>query len=559
MPRVTKYSCDFETTADSDEITRVWAFGCCPINNPDDFSYCNSIDGFFKWLYTLSNATLYFHNLKFDGEFILHYLLTHEYVHSDNRMLDFGEFSTLISDKGIFYSMKICLKDIDGRKRYINIYDSLKLLPFKVSEIAKMFNLEIQKLEIDYTAKREINHELTDEEKEYLKHDVQIVAKALDIMFSQKLTKMTIGSNAMRDYKKIITDKHFSYYFPPPTYDADIRQSYKGGFTYVNPKFQNKDIGEGIVLDVNSLYPSVMYNRMLPYYEGKFFTGQYEYDRDYPLYIQMFRASFELKHNYIPTIQLKNNFRFCPTEYVTTSNGDEIPMCLTSVDLELFLKHYNVDYIEYLSGWKFRATDQLFKEYIDKWIAIKNESTISGNKPMRTLAKLMLNSLYGKFATNPIVTSKVPYLEDNIVKYKNGYTEHKTPVYVPLGSFVTAWARHTTITAAQALYDRFIYADTDSLHLVGTDRPDNIEIDDVKLGAWKLENTFTRARFLRAKTYIEDINGNLKVTCAGMPDACHDQVTWENFRLGASYSGKLQPKHINGGIILKDIDFSIKV
>lgn len=36
----------------------------------------------------------------------------------------------------------------------------------------------------------------------------------------------------------------------------------------------------------------------------------------------------------------------------------------------------------------------IFKDYIDKWIARKNEATLSGNGGQRQLAKLMLNSLY---------------------------------------------------------------------------------------------------------------------------------------------------------------------
>ena len=51
-----------------------------------------------------------------------------------------------------------------------------------------------------------------------------------------------------------------------------------------------------------------------------------------------------------------------------------------------------------------------FKEYIDKWISRKNNATIEKNYGQRTLAKLMLNSLYGKFATKLETKSKFPYL-----------------------------------------------------------------------------------------------------------------------------------------------------
>ena len=89
--------------------------------------------------------------------------------------------------------------------------------------------------------------------------DVQIMAKALKILFNEKLTRMTRASNALADYKEIITKQKFEHYFPKLDYeiDKDIRQSYKGGFTYLNPIYKEKDVGEGVVLDVNSLYPSV--------------------------------------------------------------------------------------------------------------------------------------------------------------------------------------------------------------------------------------------------------------------------------------------------------------
>lgn len=384
--------------------------------------------------------------------------------------------------------------------------------------------------------------------------------------------------------------------FPVPDYDKDVRQSYKGGFTYLSPLYKNKDVGTGLVFDVNSLYPSVMYERPLPYGEGIFFEGKYEPDDLYNLYVQMFTCQFELKEGYIPTIQLKNNLMFIPTQYIESSGTEEVTMCLTNVDLELFFEHYEVYNIEYHSGWKFKSTIGLFKDYIDKWITIKNESTLNGNKAMRTLAKLMLNALYGKFALNPNVCSKIPFLSEGVVKYVDGEKETRDPIYIPVGTFITAWARYKTITSAQKVYDKFIYADTDSLHLnislpqkikemdekdleklttkdlidLGVEIPEGFEVDPVKLGAWKLESRFFRARFIRQKSYIEDWNEPdtwntdrynkelLNITCAGMPKQCYQYVNWDNFREGQTFSGKLQPKHVEGGIILKEIEFTIK-
>ncbi|RZI37999.1 hypothetical protein EGT07_36435, partial [Herbaspirillum sp. HC18] len=129
------------------------------------------------------------------------------------------------------------------------------------------FNFPIKKGSIDYEKPRPIGYQPTDDEWDYLKNDIQIMAMALKIMFDQGLTRMTRGSDALGDYKdwvKITYGKsRFKQWFPVLSlgFDKDLRKAYKGGFTWVNKVFQGKNIGEGIVFDVNSLYPSQMYDR----------------------------------------------------------------------------------------------------------------------------------------------------------------------------------------------------------------------------------------------------------------------------------------------------------
>ena len=552
------YAADFETTTDVDDC-RVWAWAVCEVGNYDNFRYGVTIDELMGMCKKDKNNILYFHNLKFDGEFILYWLFHNGFKLNNETKLNTNEFSTLISDTGLFYSIEICFKRTKKEIVKVKILDSLKILPFSVEKVAQAFNLPISKLSINYQEKREIGHKLTEEEISYIKNDVEIVARAIEILHKQGLTKMTTGANALEEYKRIISKKLFEKWFPPPLYDSDIRQAYKGGFTYLNPKYCGKDIKNGIVLDVNSLYPSVMYYSPLPYGEGKYFTGKYINDDNYNLYIQMFRCQFKLKKGYIPTIQLKNNMFFVPTEYLESSKGEYITMCLTNIDLELFFEHYEVYDIDYISGWKFRSYIGLFKNYIDKWNKIKVQATIEKNGAMRSIAKLMLNSLYGKFALNPKVKSKYPFLgDDDIIHYKIVQEEDRKPIYIPMGVFITSWARYKTITSAQKVYDRFIYADTDSLHLEGEEIPEGLEISDTELGKWKLESRFTKARFIRQKSYIEEIDNKLKITCAGMPESCYKYVTWDNFHKGVEYNGKLKISHTSGGIVLLESPHTLR-
>lgn len=541
-------------------------------------TFGEDIDSFINYCSLINeSSSFYFHNLKFDGEFIIHYLLTHGFVHVNEKKLGVNQFSTIISDLNVFYCIKVKFKE----EVIISFFDSLKLLNFSVEEVTKAFNLSIKKLEIDYKAKREKGHKITDEEKEYLKHDVMIMSLALEKMFEMKITRMTIASNAMNFFKDTISKKRFEEWFKPPLYDKDLRQAYKGGFTYLNEIYRGKEVKEGIVLDVNSLYPSVMYYSPMPYGEGIYFDGKYVPDKLYNLYIQNITCQFRIKKDMIPTIQIKNNLSFVPTEYLSSSNGESINLTLTNVDLKLFLEHYDIYDVSYNWGWKYKSSTKIFKRYIDYWNELKVKATKEGNKPLRTIAKLMLNSLYGKFAASPEGRSKIPYLDNNIVKYKLSELEERTAYYLPISIFITSWARDKTIRSAQAVYHRFIYADTDSLHLEGTDIPENLLISDTELGKWKIESTFKRGKYLRQKCYIEDVvtpvdeiekfkkenpeclhlvskDSIINIVCAGMPKGCYKNVTWENFDYGSVFDGKLGVKHTDGGIVLVDTTFTIK-
>lgn len=88
--------------------------------------------------------------------------------------------------------------------------------------------------------------------------------------------------------------------------------------------------------------------------------------------------------------------------------------------------------------------------------------------------------------------------------------------------------------------DKYIYSDTDSIHclLPIEELKQFCEIDDVKLGAWKHESTFSKAKFIRQKCYLEIIDDKMKITCAGMPESCYKFVTFDNFKTGLSVPRK---------------------
>ena len=135
--------------------------------------------------------------------------------------------------------------------------------------------------------------------------------------------------------------------------------------------------------------------------------------------------------------------------------------------------------------------------------------------------------------------------DDNIIHFTITEKERKKGIYLPIGAFITAYAREKTIRTSQAIKDysiknynkdMYIYSDTDSIHTLLSIEELKLfcDIDPVKLGAWKHECSFSKARFVRQKCYIEEIDGKIEITCAGMPKSCYDYVTWKNFKTGFS-------------------------
>lgn len=466
-----KYVADFETATWLENETYVWAWALCNIDDPEEIIIGNTIESFIEEL-KKENIVIYFHNLKFDGELLIHYLFSIDYKRIDDKSERSDKtFLTLISDLGIFYSIEVYF-EVKGKKvKKVTIYDSLKIIPIAVDEIPASFGIPYHKLNLDYNRVREKGYILKPYEERYIKNDVRIVAIALKQMFDKNLTKMTIGSNALNNFKDTKGTLTFKRLFPLLNIELynDLKPSYRGGFTFLNKIYAEKINGETINLDVNSLYPSVMRYELMPYGEPIFFEGKYTEDKVYPLYIQRITCAFKIKKGKIPTIQLKGMKYWLENEYIESSKGEILALTLTNIDLELFLEQYDTYELTYWCGWKFKGMHGIFDSYIDYWVGIKNQATIDKNKGLRQIAKLMLNSLYGKFASSMKGQQKIPYLENDIVCYKLGEEEERKGVYLPIGAFITSYARNKTIRTSQAIktyslekygVDMYIYSDT---------------------------------------------------------------------------------------------------
>lgn len=551
-----------------------------------------------------------------------------------------GTFKYLVSDMGAWYNIKI--KRHDGH--IIELRDSLKLIPVSVAQMGKSFKTKHQKSSIEYTGYRVPGGVITDEEKEYIANDVLVVKEVLEIMFAEGHNKLTIGACCLSEYKEIIgtSPKGFSPYeemFPQldkytidkSIYNDDnadeyIRRSYHGGWCYVKEDRAGKLQGAGCTADVNSLYPSQMHSESgnrYPIGLPHFFRGIGDYNRikDDPTkyYFIRVRTRFYLKEGYLPFIQIKRNKLYITTEMLKTSDvldrrtgkyhkfmrnkdGDIVPttvdITLSKTDWELMQEHYELKETEILDGCWFHTSAGIFDKYINKYRKIKETAT--GAK--RQIAKLFLNNLYGKMASSTNSSFKRLFLnENNALNSEIIFECNKTAGYIAVGAAITSYARAFTVRAAQANYDTFCYADTDSIHCCcKPEEVKGIRIHDTAFNCWKIEAEWDKALFVRQKTYAEHMviadgepleKPKWEIKCAGLPKKCKElfnislegldkysdeaimkmkekyskeemdfiskKRTIEDFKKDLRIPGKLLPVHIPGGVVLADVYFTL--
>lgn len=649
MPKQRQFkiiAADFETTSyEGQTFTEVWSAACAELYTDDVLIFHSLQEQFDYFLSLKANLIVYYHNLKFDGSFWLDFL---EYktdfkqgFTNDFRKIKLSNqpnkcYTYTISTLGQWYGITI-----KNGKHIIEIRDSYKLLPFSLEKIGKSFGTQHKKLEMEYTGYRYAGCEITDSEKEYIKNDIYVLKEALEIMYSEGHTKITIGACCLSEYYNTISkieklswfgDRNLTEFAIPEFYgsssaDEYIRKAYKGGWCYLVKGKENRVFTDGVTADVNSLYPSMMHSESgnrYPIGEPTFWSGNLipkEAENKY--YFIRIRTRFKIKKGYLPFIQLKGNYLYKGTESLETSDVYNIKdgkyyseyydisgnlvqaipvMTLTCTDYKLFLEHYNVKDFEILDGCYFDTEIGIFDTYINKYKKIKMES----KGARRELAKLFLNNLYGKLASSTNSSYKVAIPKDNSLTFLTVLENDKKPGYIPIGAAITSYARNFTIRAAQKNFhgkDKpgFIYADTDSIHCdLSPDKIKGIVTHDTNFCCWKLESFWDKAIFAGQKRYIEHVTHSdgeklekpyYNIKCAGMPKESkklfeisltndneaaknikseeskrfvfdesgnirHRELT--DFKKGLCIPGKLLPKRIPGGIVLKETTYEFR-
>lgn len=349
---------------------------------------------------------------------------------------------------------------------------------------------------------------------------------------------MTISSYALK-YWSSLTNAFDSWAVYPDmhkidcdlygcTVDEYLRNAYKGGWCFMKAK-PDKVYHDGITLDVNSLYPFVMKYRKYPIGQPIFWVEKMNdklqdyVNRGVMMAFYHISCRFKVKKNHLPFIQIPGDFFRQGILYdsaLRTNAGHfsdkPVELTLTQWELELFLKQYDVFDYQVLDGCCFRLCNNVFTAYVDKFYKLKMKATEDNDVILRTISKYMMNSLSGTLAKKHDRQNCLLDKEGNMRGVLNNECASKS--FIQLASCITSYARCMMVELAQANYSRFLYCDTDSLHLVGKQVPNKIKISDTRLGEFKVERRWNYARFVKSKVYIEeDYDENFTVTYAGCP------------------------------------------
>ena len=339
-----------------------------------------------------------------------------------------------------------------------------------------------------------------------------------------------------------------------------IHKAYNGGLAFANPDHAGKLNQYVIHPDINSHYPDTMKRGMFPI--GIPTIGD---DND-PTSIKLISLSVSkaINHDGLPFIY----------DFIQTNAGKHYPYTInnrdyliTDAEYDRFKTYYKGDYeAEVALSFKTISGEKFFGKFIETFYKLKSKPDVTSAE--KIFAKLMLNSLYGKFGQDISRSSKI-----NVNgKWETIDVIEDANFYLPLACFITAYARLRLVDTVGHNYKYVINGDTDAItikvpkeifkssdetiHKYLKDNY-NMTVHPKNLGAWDVEHKFEYMIARRAKQYMGiESNGEKCFRFAGLrlPQEEIDNLTFDEFVLGKEGFKQLRPIRLPSGLLLEEYD-----
>jgi hypothetical protein len=547
------------------------------------------------------NTEYAFHNIKFDGSYVVPWLFANSYTCSTGKPQP-KQFSILVDDRNSWYSITIQVT----KRRKVLLWDSAKLFPAALEYLPDIYSTPTHKVHEDaafYERVRPDGYIPDAQEMGYFENDLQVPAETLNKhieLFGLRFKK-TQASQSFYNFEQSF--KAWKWRFPALSLEQDtsIRQAYWGGISHVPKDKAGQDFYNIGVIDINSSYPDKAANFKLPYGECIQEWGEGKHPDMSKFWVAEALVTFELKPNCLPCIPKKavlegdvvEDKEIDAEKWLDSSEGIA-KIRFSCIDYKTIHESYNFKVIRWV--WSMHWAWKVQKE-VAKFVNKNNDLKVYHSKmskkctdalekayhdTMRNRAKIDNNSFYGKFGEEIIKEGKTPHYEEGEIIWRTDRKDEQTEAkrkFLPVAIAITAWGRQQLVQLWNMIGAHAYYCDTDSLHYSLDAQPiidkaamDNvIVVDAEQLGAWKVEGIMTRGRYLRAKCYMEEtLEGHREVTCAGLPADKHSGqfskkrscLNWENFHIGyevpPSQSNKLRTISTRTGNKLVPTGFKIK-
>lgn len=398
----------------------------------------------------------------------------------------------------------------------IHLYDSYRLFPRSLNDLSHDLGVETPKIDIDILP-GELKKINLQKYYEYLKADTiacsQILTKVQQIINENICTKnpvrklkSTVASQAKDIWRREFLKQEI--YVPRnKKFKAFERKTYHGGLVLCP---DNGIFNDCTGIDRVSMYPAEMANINLPTFYRTYKTRKYVPEKP-----GLYFVEYDTKDNKFPFIFDENNkISVSGRAYITSIEYDYI------VSIGGFVK--------VIYGFVFTNYAPILRQYSLKLFELKSRAKKENHKALETVAKLFLNSLYGKFAQSDLALSirfmTYPEIEKarksgKRVKPSGLMTIVEEEMYsidsfVSIASFITASARVSLMKVVRANYDKALYTDTDSVFVQGP-------IQGVKLGSslgdWSIEWEHCRLTLAGRKLYsVEGANNFIKIRAKGI-------------------------------------------
>ena len=325
----------------------------------------------------------------------------------------------------------------------------------------------------------------------------------------------------------------------------NIRSGYTGGAVdmYIPENPENIKIK---CLDVNSLYPSQMETQKMPIGIPTYFNGDI---------LKLDPNAFGFF--YCKIIAPDNIMHPILQTHVKTKNGIRTISPIGTWEDMIFSEEMNnaMKYgykFEVLWGYTFKS-EVVFKSYVDFLYNLRSQYDKSN--PLNFIAKILMNSLYGRFGmkdnfANINIIHRDYYSDfenkffDNIIKTtqiddyylvefekvddNNNNNDNTHNISVAIASAITAYSRIYMSQFKNNPKIILYYSDTDSIYVDEKSEIPEYLINNTVLGKLKLENICKKAIFLAPKVYcLETIDGETVYKVKGLKHEV--ELTMENF------------------------------